>query len=179
MDFRFEKVPIRFFEPIQKYLNNFYSIMVYNLPKDIWSIIVNDLHKTDINNLYRTSKIFKENVEWWRNSFYICNCKLLPLQKWNINKAAQNGYLEIVQWLHENRDEGCTTDAMNMVVQNGHLHVVEWLHENRDEGCTTDAMNIVVQNGHLHVVEWLHENQQEGCTSNAMNGLPVMDIYML
>lgn len=26
--------------------------------------------------------------------------------------AAQNGALEVVQWLHENRDEGCTGDAL-------------------------------------------------------------------
>ena len=104
--------------------------MVYNLPKDIWSIIVNDLHRTDVNNLFRTSKIFKENVGWWKNLFYICNCKLLPLQKWNIDKAAQNGHLHVVEWLHENRTEGYTEYAMNSAAHNGHLHVVEWLHEN-------------------------------------------------
>ena len=29
-----------------------------------------------------------------------------------MDAAAQNGALEVVQWLHENRDEGCTGDAL-------------------------------------------------------------------
>ena len=31
--------------------------------------------------------------------------------------VAENGYLEIVKWLHDNRTEGCTND-------NGHLEIV-------------------------------------------------------
>lgn len=29
-----------------------------------------------------------------------------------MDAAAQNGDLEVVKWLHENRDEGCTGDAL-------------------------------------------------------------------
>jgi hypothetical protein len=47
---------------------------------------------------------------------------------------------------------------MDWAAENGHLQVVEWLHENRTEGCTTNAMDSATHNGHLHVVEWLHEN---------------------
>ncbi len=43
--------------------------------------------------------------------------------------------------------------------KNGHLAVVKWLHENRTEGCTTDAMDDAASNGHLTVVKWLHENE--------------------
>ncbi len=27
--------------------------------------------------------------------------------------ASENGYLEVVKWLHKNRTEGCTRKAMN------------------------------------------------------------------
>jgi hypothetical protein len=37
-------------------------LSLLDLPNDIWSIIVNDLHKTDINNLYRTNKIVQKDV---------------------------------------------------------------------------------------------------------------------
>ena len=86
-----------------------------------------------------------------------------------MNWAAENGHLEVVKWLHENRTEGCTTQAMDWASCNGHLNVVKWLHENRTEGCTIKAMNWAAHNGHLEVIKWLHENRTEGCTVNAMN----------
>ena len=95
--------------------------MFYDLPKNIWSIIV--------NNLCRTSKIFKE----WLHENRTEGCTTLAM-----NRAAQNGHLHIIKWLHDNRIEGCTTLAMNWAASNGHLHVVQWLHENRTKGCTTE-----------------------------------------
>jgi hypothetical protein len=38
-----------------------------------------------------------------------------------MNSAAENGHLEVVQWLHENRSEGCTEDAMDFAARNGHF----------------------------------------------------------
>jgi ankyrin repeat protein len=35
--------------------------------------------------------------------------------------AARNGHLEVVQWLHENRKEGCTINAMNWAAECGHF----------------------------------------------------------
>ena len=112
------------------------DITLFDLPKDIWFLIANHLHTSDVNNLYRSSKVFNVCI----NSFEVCECNLLPLQKWTITKAAISGHLEIIEWLHEDREEGCTTTAMNWAAGNGHLHVVEWLHENRTEGCTYRAM---------------------------------------
>jgi len=77
-----------------------------------------------------------------------------------MNWAAEDGYLEIVKWLHLNRSEGCTIYAMNWAAAFGHLEVVKWLHKNRTEGCTTEAMNWAAS-GHLEVVKWLHENRTE------------------
>ncbi len=47
-----------------------------------------------------------------------------------MNEAADNGHLEIVIWLHENRTEGCTTWAMDYAAKNGHLEIVNFLKEN-------------------------------------------------
>ncbi|WBR14811.1 Ankyrin repeat protein [Pandoravirus kuranda] len=83
--------------------------------------------------------------------------------------AATAGHLAVVRWLHENRPEGCTTAAMDRAASNGHLAVVRWLHENRTEGCTTAAMDCAAAGGHLGIVRWLHHNRSEGCTFNALN----------
>ena len=68
--------------------------------------------------------------------------------------ATYYGHLHVIQWLHENREEGCTHWAMDWAASKGHLHVVQWLHKNRQEGCTTNAMDLAAENGHLHVVQW-------------------------
>lgn len=43
--------------------------------------------------------------------------------------ASQYGYLNIIKWLHENRTEGCTKNAMNYAAMNGHFDIVKWLQE--------------------------------------------------
>lgn len=87
-----------------------------------------------------------------------------------LDNAAQGGHMEIVRFLHTNRTEGCTTGAMDMAAEQGYLEVVIFLHEHRAEGCTTMAMDAAARAGHLEIVEWLHENRSEGCTVAAMNG---------
>jgi hypothetical protein len=37
--------------------------------------------------------------------------------------AAANGHLEVIEWLHENRSEGCTKRAMDWAAEYGHLEV--------------------------------------------------------
>ncbi|TYZ52210.1 hypothetical protein PybrP1_008278 [[Pythium] brassicae (nom. inval.)] len=87
-----------------------------------------------------------------------------------MDAAAANGSLEVVEFLHEKRSEGCTADALDSAAANGHLDVVRFLHEKRDEGCTARAMDNAAKNGHLDVVRFLHENRQEGCSARAMDG---------
>jgi hypothetical protein len=53
--------------------------------------------------------------------------------------AADNGRLDVLKWLHQNRNEGCTTDAMEWAVNNGHLHVVKWLSETKVKVSQSDS----------------------------------------
>ncbi|KAF0697555.1 Aste57867_11766 [Aphanomyces stellatus] len=113
-----------------------------------------------------------------------------------IDGAAQNGHLEVIQWLvanrldgateraldgaaaanhlavvaflDENRRDGATTAAMDLAATNGHLDMIRYLHTYRREGCTTKAMDGAAANGHLEVVQFLHECRPEGCTTRAM-----------
>ncbi|KAJ3105999.1 hypothetical protein HDU97_007183 [Phlyctochytrium planicorne] len=103
----------------------------------------------------------------------------------HIARAASNGHLHVIEWLHEKiicgipeikappsfLQFGMGPDhAMNHAARNGHLSVVQWLHINRTEGCSEHAMDGGAQNGHLEVVKWLHENRTEGCSKRAMDG---------
>ncbi|KAF0689459.1 Aste57867_19094 [Aphanomyces stellatus] len=85
--------------------------------------------------------------------------------------AAAHGHLEVLQWLHVHRTEGCTTQAFDKAATNGHMHVVTWLHLNRLEGGTVAAMDGAAANGHLDILKFLHKHRQgkEGCTAMAMD----------
>ncbi|KAL3666140.1 hypothetical protein V7S43_008929 [Phytophthora oleae] len=83
--------------------------------------------------------------------------------------AAEYNHLSILQWLHANRTEGCTTDAIDRAAAVGNLEIVRWLHLFREEGCTKQAMNDAAAYGHLAVIEYLHENRSEGCDKSAVN----------
>jgi ankyrin repeat protein len=103
-----------------------------------------------------------------------------------LEAAAENGHLEVVQFLQRidvtletEREKKplvfdypmCSTKAMDGAAGAGHLAVVKWLHTNRSEGCTTAAMDEAAANGHWDVVKWLHFNRFEGCTSAAMDAV--------
>lgn len=83
--------------------------------------------------------------------------------------AAYSGNLSILQRLHANRNDGCTTDEKGEATAKNHFEVVKWLHENRPEGCSRDAMSRAIGNGHLEMNQWLHVNTSKGCDRASMN----------
>ena len=58
-------------------------------------------------------------------------------------------------------------NAMDWAASGGHLEVVKWLNDNSEEGCTRHAMDIAAFEGHLDVVKWLHENCRENSSTNS------------
>lgn len=82
--------------------------------------------------------------------------------------AAQNGHLEIVRYLHDERHAACSTFAMDSAARNGFLATVKFLHEHRSEGCTKAALSGAAQQGHLAVVQFLVENRHEGDLDEAL-----------
>ena len=131
-------------------------------------------------------KWFHENYDNLRNNENItCEVKdgeiCIPLMLWmmvtydfggivwsasNMDVAAENGQLEVVKWLHENRTEGCTEKAMGWAAYNGHLEVVKWLYENdaesRKKSCTTNSIICAYNGDHFDIANWLQENRPEG-----------------
>lgn len=108
-------------------------------------------------------KLYKyKNQEYTK---YIKNDYACCILDW----VASKGHLHIIEWLHNNTDEKCTTWAMDFAAEYGHLNIVKFLHEHRKEGCTPSAMTWAAENGHLNVVKYLHENRNEGCHTYTMN----------
>lgn len=55
-------------------------------------------------------------------------------------KAAANGHLSVVRWLHD-QNQPYASGAMDVAARSGHLDIVQWLHLNRREGCSTHAID--------------------------------------
>ncbi|OWZ03575.1 hypothetical protein PHMEG_00024669 [Phytophthora megakarya] len=70
-----------------------------------------------------------------------------------LDYAAFRGDIPWLEWAHM---LGATvTTAMDRAAGNGRIDTVEWLHRGRTEVCTVDAMGSTAASWHLHVVEWL------------------------
>ncbi|GMF37400.1 unnamed protein product [Phytophthora lilii] len=91
-----------------------------------------------------------------------------------IKLAVQNGHLEVVKWIHNNRRKECpmakrSRDTVDKVAANGDLGMIQWLYTNRSDACTVSAMDDAAGNDHLEVVQWLHMDTTTGCTTGAMD----------
>jgi hypothetical protein len=100
-------------------------------------------------------------LEWW-------DAKGYPFPEESLDWACRSGHLHIVKWLHQHRDEKCSTFAMDWASEGGYLDIVEYLNENTIEGCTVRAMDWASENGHLEVVQYLNEHTLGGCSADAM-----------
>ena len=75
----------------------------------------------------------------------------------NIDIFARYGHLSLII-LYNTPNVICTTNAMNWASENGYLDVVKFLHFNRTEGCTKWAMNWAAQNGHNNIIDYLTQH---------------------
>ncbi|KAJ1547211.1 hypothetical protein HK405_006452 [Cladochytrium tenue] len=103
---------------------------------------------------------------------YFLGLGLRGLTSFAITYAAEYGYLDMVQWLHQNRSEAAASmTAIDEAAGNGHLDIVRYLHENGGStfDCSTSAMDRAASRGHLDIVRFLHENRNEGCTGRALD----------
>ncbi|KAE9077310.1 hypothetical protein PF010_g23561 [Phytophthora fragariae] len=70
--------------------------------------------------------------------------------------AAVRGRLDILQWLHTNRTEGCSVEAFTGAVINSHVHVLQWLCSvYLDQFDRARELTTAVRHGQPDVVEFL------------------------
>ncbi|EGG17104.1 hypothetical protein DFA_08086 [Cavenderia fasciculata] len=99
------------------------------------------------------------------------NCSLCSngCSKATMDKAAECGFLSIVDFLHQNRTEGCSYNAMDSAASQGYFDIVTFLHKYRQEGCSRVAMDQSASIGRLDIVSFLHLNRTEGCSPLAID----------
>lgn len=66
--------------------------------------------------------------------------------------------LNTLDWIHLQTNKiKCTIWAMNYASKNNYLEVVKWLHENRTEGCTINALLFARSKCHSKIIEYLNK----------------------
>lgn len=83
-------------------------------------------------------------------------------------RAAVNGHLEMIQWMHVHRPEYFMDGLINVAAFHGHLEVVKWLHANRSTCFTTEPMNRAASEGHLDILKFLDTCDQCNWTPVAL-----------
>lgn len=74
-----------------------------------------------------------------------------------MDSAASNDNLELLIELHKIGNGECTTIAMDWA---NDIKVLQWLHDNRKEGCTTWAMYQAAMFNNMKKIKWLHKHNK-------------------
>lgn len=75
-------------------------------------------------------------------------------------------------------------NELNLIKNNfKHLEILQWLHNNRTEGCTNLAIHLANDGDHLDIVQWLRlKDVQERLSGflykNKLNESKWMDVYL-
>ena len=75
--------------------------------------------------------------------------------------AASKGRVDIMDFLHTNRKEGCSERAFSGAAAEGHLEARKWLYKNRpgDICYIDDMVNYAIRNGQLEVLKWTYKTK--------------------
>ncbi|CAL6331824.1 unnamed protein product [Bathycoccus prasinos] len=94
--------------------------------------------------------------------------------EWTINMAAEKGNLEMVKYCVANE---CPIDAIACAkaAKNGHLEILKYLHEEVKAPWDSVTASWAAAKGHLHILEYLVERKYDqysvyACTNAAMDG---------
>ena len=97
----------------------------------------------------RVHEMYKDDVMVW---YKYCQGKTIL--------ACNFGRLDVIKYM-SNKGHTFTVSAMDQAVIYGQLEIVKWLHENRNEGCSGHTIDHVAQHGHWEIVRFLKNNRPE------------------
>jgi len=127
------------------------------------------VHVADIAALYGRLEILQ----------FLASCEItysndpeasfLSFTQLTMSMAAISGNLSVVEYLHNTRNEGCTTDALDNAAKWGHLAIVQFLVAKRNEGGSVKAINLAAAHGHFDVVKFLHNATNLSCSVRAVD----------
>ena len=141
------------FNKLIKYLNLLLIFKINNM--DLLYLLTQTPILESFVNIYEIRKSLYKLTKSINNLIKNNKHILVSFPSDPINYAIRTNDLNLLIYCHKylNVNNEYWDIAMDWAAENGHMHVVQWLHENRKEGCTTDAMDYAARNGHLDVVK--------------------------
>ena len=101
-----------------------------------------------------------------------CVANECPIYAWACTRAAQNGHLECLKYLHEEVKAPWDSGTAAWAAENGHLHILEYLVERKFDEYDGDglfcACKLAAENGHLDCLKYLHETAKAPWNSAAI-----------
>jgi len=86
-----------------------------------------------------------------------CVANECPIGAYACAFAASNGHLECLKYLHEEVKAPWDSDTASFAALNGHLHILEYLVERKFDKYTEDSCHNAARYGYLDCLKYLHE----------------------
>ncbi|KAJ3103841.1 hypothetical protein HDU96_009132 [Phlyctochytrium bullatum] len=77
-----------------------------------------------------------------------------------VDLAARNGHLDVIDFLLENRKEGCTDYSKVHAGESGDLRVLQYFESRMPYDPIVDIFSIAAR-GHVHILRYIHERQPD------------------
>ena len=100
-----------------------------------------------------SSAAYQGNVEMVK----YCVANECPINTWACARAAENGQLECLKYLHEEAKAPWTSGTAAFAALGGHLHILEYLVERKYDQYNEFSCSNAAENGHLDCLKYLHE----------------------
>ncbi|CAL6349162.1 unnamed protein product [Bathycoccus prasinos] len=97
-----------------------------------------------------------------------CVANECPIDEWACARAAENGHLEILKYLHEVAKAPWGSGTAAWAAENGHLHILEYLVERKYDRFDEGACENAAMNGHLDCLKYLRETAKAPWDSEAV-----------
>jgi len=97
-----------------------------------------------------------------------CATNGCPINMSACARAARNGHLECLKYLHEEAKALWDSRTAEQAAENGHLHILKYLVEREYKYFYPDACRYAARNGHLDCLKFLHETAKAPWNSRAV-----------
>ncbi|CAL6387156.1 unnamed protein product [Bathycoccus prasinos] len=111
-----------------------------------------------------SSAAYQGNVEMVK----YCVANECPINTWACARAAENGQLECLKYLHEEAKAPWDSWTASWAAKNGHLHILEYLVERKYDKFDETACWHAAEKGHLDCLKYLHETAKAPWNSGAV-----------
>jgi len=97
-----------------------------------------------------------------------CVANECPIDEWACARAALNGHLECLKYLHEEVKALWDSGTASRAALNGHLHILEYLVERKFDQYREWTCTFAAENGHFDCLKYLHETAKSPWESRAV-----------